>query len=150
MPYAIGIVLSVGVALFGRYVGFDRDRAFYPTIMIVIAAYYVLFAVMSGSVQTVVIEAVAGFKSSTWIVAAALAAHGLFDAVHGHVIQNAGVPAWWPAWCFAYDVGAAFCLAWLLRHGLVVNTARASAPCSSGRPSPSSMTSRSRLAGRTG
>ena len=122
MPYAIGIVLSVGVALFGRYVGFDRDRAFYPTIMIVIAAYYVLFAAMSGSVQTVVIEAavmtlftaaaVAGFKSSTWIVAAALAAHGLFDAVHGHVIQNAGVPAWWLAWCFAYDVGAAFCLAW--------------------------------------
>jgi hypothetical protein len=27
MPYVIGIVLSVGVALFARYVGFDRDRA---------------------------------------------------------------------------------------------------------------------------
>jgi hypothetical protein len=83
MPYLIGLVLSAGVAVFARVVGFDRDRAFYPTVMIVIAAYYVLFAVMSGSVQTVVIEsvvmtlfaaaAVAGFKSSAWIVVVALA-----------------------------------------------------------------------------
>ena len=58
MSYVIGIVLSAGVAVFARYVGFDRDRAFYPTVMIVIASYYVLFAAMSGSVQTVVIESV--------------------------------------------------------------------------------------------
>jgi hypothetical protein len=31
MPYVVGIVLSLGVALFARSVGFDRDRAFYPT-----------------------------------------------------------------------------------------------------------------------
>ena len=134
MPYVIGIVLSVGVALFARYVGFDRDRAFYPTLMIVIALYYVLFAVMSGSVQAVVIEsvvmtlfaaaAVAGFKSSAWIVAAALAGHGVFDAVHGRLIANAGVPVWWPAWCLAYDVGAAACLGWLLRRGSITNAAR--------------------------
>jgi hypothetical protein len=127
MPYVIGIVLSAVVAAFARYVGFDRDRAFYPTVMIVIASYYVLFAVISGSVETVVIEsvvmtlfaaaAVAGFKSSAWIVVVALAGHGVFDAVHGSLIENAGVPAWWPAWCLAYDVGAAAGLAWLLRHG---------------------------------
>ena len=103
--------------------------------MIVIAAYYVLFAVMSGSVQTVVIEsvvmtlfvaaAVAGFKSSAWIVVGALAGHGVFDAVHGYVIENAGVPPWWPAWCLAYDVGAAACYGWLLQRGLVANGVRA-------------------------
>jgi len=134
MPYVIGVVLSAAVALFARSVGFDRDRAFYPTVMIVIAFYYVLFAVMTGSMQTILAEsavavafaaaAVAGFKSSAWIVAAALAGHGVFDAVHGYVIENAGVPAWWPAWCLAYDVGAAAGLAWLLRHGLVANRAR--------------------------
>jgi hypothetical protein len=127
MPYVIGIVVSVGVALFARFVGLDRHRAFYPTVLIVIASYYVLFAAMSGSVQTVVVEsvvmalfaavAVAGFKSSVWIIVVALAGHGVFDAVHGHIIENAGVPAWWPAWCLAYDVGAAAGLAWLLRHG---------------------------------
>ena len=126
MPFVIGIVLSVGVALFARYVGFDRDRAFYPTVMIVIASYYVLFAAMSGSVQTVVIEsvvmtlfaaaAVAGFKSSAWIVVGALAGHGVFDALHGKVIENSGVPVWWPAWCLAYDLGAAACLAWLIKR----------------------------------
>ena len=124
MPYALGITLSAAVAVFARVVGLDRDRAFYPTVMIVIASYYVLFAAMSGSVQTIFVEsavmmlfvaaAVAGFKSSAWIVVAALAAHGAFDAVHGYVIQNAGMPGWWPAWCFAYDVGAAACLGWLL------------------------------------
>ena len=115
MPYVIGIVLSAGVAVFASR-GFDRDRAFYPTVMIVIAAYYVLFAVMSGSVQTVVIEsvvmtlfaaaAVAGFKWSAWIVVAGLAGHGVFDAVHGYVIENAGVPDWWRPGV-ACDVGAA-------------------------------------------
>ena len=129
LPFVIGIVASAGVTLFARKVGLDRDRAFYPTVMIVIALYYVLFAAMSGSIQTVVIEsvvmtlfaaaAVAGFKSSTWIVVVALAAHGIFDAVHGYVIENAGVPAWWPAWCLAYDVGAAAVLGWLVRRGLV-------------------------------
>jgi hypothetical protein len=126
VPYAIGIVLSAAVAVFARTVGFDRDRAFYPTVMIVIAANYVLFAVISGSVQTVVIEsmvmvlftagAVAGFKSSPWIVVAALAGHGILDSFHGRVIDNAGVPAWWPAWCLAYDVGAAAGLAWLIKR----------------------------------
>ena len=52
LPYVVGIVLSIGVALFARFVRLDRDRAFYPTVMIVIASYYVLFAAMSGSVQT--------------------------------------------------------------------------------------------------
>jgi hypothetical protein len=133
LPFAIGIVASAGVALFARTVGLDRDRAFYPTVMIVIALYYVLFAVISGSIPTVLAEsavmvvfaaaAVAGFRSSPWIVAAALAGHGIFDAFHGEVIDNRGVPAWWPAWCLAYDVGAAAILAWLLRRGETANDA---------------------------
>lgn len=83
MPYVIGIVLPVGVASLARCVGFDRDRAFYPTVLMVIASYYVLFAAMSQSVHTVLLEsvvmtafviaAIAGFTSSAWIVVAALA-----------------------------------------------------------------------------
>ena len=61
-----------------------------------------------------VIAAVAGFKGSAWIIVAALAGHGVQDAVHSHIVAKAGVPAWWPAWCLAYDVGAAAALAWLL------------------------------------
>jgi hypothetical protein len=121
MPYLMGIVLSVGVALFARCVGFDRDRAFYPIVMIVIASYYVLFAAMTDSVHTVLLEsivmtlfaiaAVVGFKSSAWIVVAALTGHRVFDAPHGRVLENSGVPAWWPAFCLADDLGAAASLA---------------------------------------
>jgi hypothetical protein len=125
MPYIIGIVLSLSVALFASRVGFDRDRAFYPTVLIVIAAYYVLFAAMSRSVHTVLLEsmvmtgfsiaAVVGFKSSAWIVVGGLAGHGAFDAVHGYILENSGVPIWWPAFCLAYDLGAAGGLAWVIK-----------------------------------
>jgi len=123
MPYLIGVVLSLGVAVFARVVGFDRDRAFYPTVLMVIASYYVLFAAMSNSLQTVAAEsavmtlfaiaAVVGFKSSAWIIVAGLAGHGVLDAFHGKVVENSGVPVWWPAFCLAYDLGAAAGLAWL-------------------------------------
>jgi hypothetical protein len=126
MPYVVGLVLSVVVAVFARFVGFDRDRAFYPTVVIVVAAYYVLFAAMTGSIHTVLLEsiglaafaiaAVVGFKSSAWIVAAALAGHGVFDAVHGYIVENAGVPVWWPPFCAAYDIGAGAWMAWLLKR----------------------------------
>lgn len=120
MALSIGLALSLGVAVFGRRAGLDRDRAFYATIVIVVASYYVLFAVLGGSTHALVTEgavmamftgaAVAGFRRGPWIIAGALAAHGLFDAVHGHLLDNPGVPAWWPAFCGAYDLGAA---AWL-------------------------------------
>jgi hypothetical protein len=128
MPFVIGIVLSAGVAIFGRYSGFDRDRSFYPTVTIVIALTYVLFAAMGDSLHTILVEsvvmsvfaiaAVVGFKSSAWIIVAALAGHGVFDALRGQFLENAGVPVWWPAFCLAYDLGAAAGLAWILRRGV--------------------------------
>jgi hypothetical protein len=62
-----------------------------------------------------VLVAFLGFKSNLWWVAAALAGHGGFDFVHGFVVQNPGMPTWWPPFCAAYDVAAAVCLAVLLR-----------------------------------
>ena len=134
MPYAIGLVLSLAVAVFGRRSGFDRDRAFYPTITIVVGAYYVLFATMTGSIEIVAMEvammavfavaAVAGFKSNLWIAAAALAGHGLFDMVHGRVVDNPGVPEWWPAFCATYDVAAGGMMAWMLKSGILTTSAR--------------------------
>jgi len=56
MAFVVGIVLSLGVAMFARGIGFDRERSFYPTVLIVIASYYVLSAVMSGSTHALVTE----------------------------------------------------------------------------------------------
>jgi hypothetical protein len=58
--------------------------------------------------------AVVGFKRSLWLVVVGLAAHGIFDLLHGRVITNPGVPVWWPPFCAAYDVVAAGYLASLL------------------------------------
>jgi hypothetical protein len=125
MAYLIGVVLALAVSLFARFVGLDRDRAFYPTVMIVIAALYGLFAVMGGAPAELagewiamggfILLAVLGFKRNLWFVVAALFAHGVFDFFHGHLVSNPGVPAWWPAFCGTYDVTAAGCLAWLVR-----------------------------------
>jgi hypothetical protein len=124
----VGVVLAFAAGLFGTAVGLDRDRAFYTVIMIVIAYLYVLFAAMGGaSTHAIILEslvgtafviaAVTGFKSSLWLVAAALAAHGIFDFARGTIIDNPGIPAWWPQFCSAYDVTAAAYLAWLLGSG---------------------------------
>jgi hypothetical protein len=125
----IGILLALSVGLFATGIGLDRDRAFYPTVTIVIAFYYALFAAMGASLQALGLESLAiavfvaaaaiGFRRSLWVVVMALAAHGLFDFVHAAVIADPGVPAWWPEFCLAYDVTAAAYLAWLLQSGRV-------------------------------
>jgi len=124
MAYLIGVGLALAVSLLARLVGLDRDRAFYPTVMIVIASYYALFAVMGGSMRALGLESVVvagfllvtllGFKLNLWWVVGALCAHGVFDFFHAGLISNPGVPAWWPRFCLTYDVTAATFLAWLL------------------------------------
>jgi len=110
-------VLAGLTLLLARSVGFDRDGAFYPVMLIIIALFYVLFAVMGGSKSAIIIEsvvaaifatiAVIGYKSSMWVVTAAIAAHGAFDLVHGSLIADPGVPAFWPAFCSSFDIAFA-------------------------------------------
>jgi hypothetical protein len=124
MEYLIGPVLAAAVCAFAMLVGFDRDRVFYPTVVIVNAAYYILFAVMGGSTPALTMEslaagafvvpAVVGFKKNLWLVATALGGHGVYDFFHHIFIQNPGVPAWWPGFCLSFDVFAAIFLAMLL------------------------------------
>ena len=65
MAYVIGIVLALAVSVYATAMRLDRDRAFYPTVLIVVAFYYVLFAVMGGSGRAMVIESlVAGVFGS--------------------------------------------------------------------------------------
>jgi len=125
MEYAIGIAAATAVGLFGTVIGFDKERSFYPVVLIVIATLYLLFAVIANSTRSLVAEAVPalvfvamaalGFrKKIPWLVVAGLALHGVFDFFHSAVIANPGVPEWWPGWCLAYDVVAAAYLAALI------------------------------------
>jgi hypothetical protein len=114
MEYLIGFILALAVAGLAAGVGFDRDRSFAPTILIVIASYYVLFALMGGSGRALVVEisvasgflllGVLGFKTNLWLIPAAMVGHGVFDFIHHLFIDNPGVPSWWPGFCLAFDV----------------------------------------------
>jgi hypothetical protein len=123
----VGALLALVVGVFTTAIGMDRDRALYPAVTIVVASYYALFAVMGASTHVLILEslvaavfvalAAVGFRSSLWIVAAALAGHGVFDLVHDSVVANPGVPSWWPSFCLTYDVVAGGYLAWLIKRG---------------------------------
>jgi len=112
MEYLIGLILSLAGAGAATIIGFDRERAFYPTVLIVIASYYVLFAVIGASGRTLMVElvlasgfvlaAVIGFKRNLWLVVAGLGGHGVFDFVRRWFIENPGVPNWWSGFCLVY------------------------------------------------
>jgi hypothetical protein len=129
MPYAVGVGLALAVCLFATLLGYERDRAFYPTMAIVVASYYALFAVMGGSTRALGIESVVillflaasvlGFKLNLWFAVGALVGHGLLDFFHARLIENPGVPVWWPQFCGAFDVAAGGYLAILLSRSRV-------------------------------
>jgi hypothetical protein len=120
-PLLAGAGLALSAGAIGAVTGLDRERSFYATMLMVVASYYCLFAVLGGGLSVLLWEsaglilfvavAIGGFRSSMWIVVVALASHGLIDMIHGHVLDNAGVPSWWPAFCASFDITAAACLA---------------------------------------
>lgn len=124
MEYLVGVSLAIALCGLAALLGFDRDRVFYPTMLIVIASYYALFAVMGATTSVLVIESIVagvflliaaiGFKTNLWLIVAALAGHGVFDFTHHVFFENPGVPVWWPGFCLAFDVAAAGFLSVLL------------------------------------
>lgn len=113
--------MALAVALFARLAGFDRDRSFYATVLMVVASYYVLFAVIGGSAAALIREVAAmavfvllaavGVRRLRWLLVIGFASHGVFDQFHGHFIDNPGVPLWWPQFCLTYDLAAAVLVA---------------------------------------
>ena len=127
MEYLIGLILAAATLCLATGIGLARERSFYPTVLIVIGSYYVLFAAMAASRRTLVVESVVaaifllfpviGFKRNLWLVVVALIGHGIFDFVHHFFIDNAGVPHWWPGFCLAFDALLGVFLALrLIRH----------------------------------
>lgn len=124
MAFWVGVVLAFVVGVFARFVGLDRERAFYTTVLIVIACLYALFAAIDGRSEVLLHEsfgivgfsvlAVLGFKKSEWFLVVGLVGHGVYDYFHGGLIANEGVPEFWPGFCAGYDVLAGVFLAALI------------------------------------
>lgn len=125
MEYIVGISLALVFCGAAAGLGMDRERVFYPAVVMAVASYYLAFAVVDGRNEVMLIEvaiaavfivaAVAGFKVSPWIAVVALAGHGVMDGFHHYLVHNAGVPRSWPGFCGSFDVTAAALVAWIMR-----------------------------------
>lgn len=116
MEYLVGVILGLVVGGFATTAGFDRDRSFYPTVLIVIASYYALFALMGANPHPALeieiavglvfaVLAVLGFKKNIWLAAIGIGGHGFFDFfVHHALVTNSGMPVWWPGFCGTIDI----------------------------------------------
>ena len=132
LPIVVGVLLAVGVAALGKFTRFDEDRSFYSTVLVIIASYYVLFAVLGGSGHALIWELVVAVAFSSAAIIGALyvptlvgigiTAHGLFDLVHDVLIENSGVPTWWPGFCGSIDVALGLLLIAITRYRLPNST----------------------------
>lgn len=114
IAFIIGVALAVALIIFGKLTGYEKDRSFFPTLLIIIASYYLLFATLTDSVSTLLIEititlffsvlAVWGSFRFPLLVGAGITLHGLFDFTYSHFYINTGVPVWWPAFCAGIDI----------------------------------------------
>lgn len=60
--------------------------------------------------------AIVSVRHSAIVVGALWILHGLYDLTHSQLITNAGVPDWYPVWCFSVDVVIGAYLLWLSRR----------------------------------
>jgi hypothetical protein len=101
----VGGVLALLTYALGKVAGFDRDRAFYATILIVVGHYYVLFAAEAGSTSALIAElagmtvfvvlAVAGFKRLMRVLSNANATgHEVIDLRALRPLAMRGLESW--------------------------------------------------------
>lgn len=112
VPALAGIVVASAIIIAAKAFKFDRDRSFYPVILIVIASYYPLFALIAR--DAVLIEltiagvffliAVSGTLRFKWLIGIGLMLHGGLDMVYYIHPLSTGVPHWWPVFCAVVDV----------------------------------------------
>lgn len=112
IPILAGVILAMVLALAGRITRFDIDRGYYTTLLIAIASYYVLFAVMAAesllpeifATSAFSLVAIVGAYRCASLIGVGILLHGVFDFFHPTLIVNSGVPEWWPPFCGAVDI----------------------------------------------
>ncbi|MBX2872398.1 MAG: hypothetical protein KTR30_09870 [Saprospiraceae bacterium] len=125
----VGFVAAVVGILAARRFYPNKDHAFWRTGLVVAAVIYVVFSLVGGNLQWILIElggvmvyltfAVLSKRYSLWFLALGWALHVLWDLVlHGEGLDF--VPAWYPAACLGFDIAIAAYVVWLRREHLVL------------------------------
>ena len=107
--------------------GMLQERSGLAVLLIAIAVFYPVFAAASGDVLAIALHgaifaafgalALRGFRRGTFLLAGGLIAHGIFDVATGLI--SAPGPAWWPAFCAAFDIVAGALILRLIQTGKV-------------------------------
>lgn len=126
LPLLVGVGLGGVTVVLMALGGVMNQRGTWATTMVAIASFYVVFAIQTGETLEIVVHtglaagfvalAIIGARTSAWLLAAALLAHGIFDVSAGLVIANPA-PGWWGPFCLGIDVVLAIALGWMLWRG---------------------------------
>ena len=130
---AVG-VLTIALARLIR-----AQRWLYSIGLLTLPGLYAFFALQAGERAVGVKELIYGIpfiaaglafafvsvRQSAVVVGAFWILHGLYDLTHSRLITNAGVPGWYPVWCFSVDVVIGAYLLWLSRRIPEANLRRA-------------------------
>lgn len=109
---SIGLGVALLIIVFAKFTQFERDRAFFPTILIIIASYYILFSIMAAHSLTQELIVASGFlfiavfgsyKSLT-LIACGIMGHGIYDIFHFLYLNQSVAPQWWPSFCAVVDL----------------------------------------------
>jgi len=123
-----GVAVGVLTIVLARII--RGQRWLYSLGLLTLPSLYAFFALQAGEqavgvkemiygVPFVVVGLVFAFVSvrqSAVVVAAFWILHGLYDLMHSQFITNAGVPGWYPVFCFSVDVVIGAYLLWLSRR----------------------------------
>jgi hypothetical protein len=124
----VGVAVGVLTIVLARII--RGQRWLYSLGLLTLPGLYAFFALQAGEqavgvkemiygVPFVVVGLVFAFVSvrqSAVVVGAFWILHGLYDLTHSQFITNAGVPAWYPVFCFSVDVVVGAYLLWLSRR----------------------------------
>ena len=123
MMFWVSLLAGTGLVALMAVGGVMRQRGTWATTIVAIASFYVVFAIQSGDTLEIVAHtgfaagfsalAIIGARTSSWLLAAALLAHGIFDVVAESMIANPA-PGWWGPFCLGIDVVLALALATML------------------------------------
>lgn len=122
--------IAVGVLTIGVARAIRGERWLYALGLLTLPALYASFALAAAEPAVGVKEMAYGapfiivglalaflsVRRSAQVVGAFWILHGLYDLAHDQFIVNAGVPHWYPVFCFSVDVVVGAYVLWLSRR----------------------------------
>ncbi len=124
----IGIALGILTILLARSI--RGEHWLFSIGLLTLPSLYAFFALRAGDqagglkemtyglpfIAAGVVFAFVSARKSAVVIGAFWILHAMYDLTHSQFINNAGVPDWYPAFCFSVDVVVGAYLLWLSRR----------------------------------